>query len=123
MIYRRHPLTYGRYSGYSPGTRENADTEDKIKNADEKLEENRITIADEIPLPVEPERIDEPVPDELSGPRSSAFSILGKKIHIEDIILFGIIFLLLDEGIEDELMLLLLIYVFIDLKKFSFKHK
>lgn len=64
-----------------------------------------------IPLPNEKEEAvaAEFQPRELR--RSSFLSFLKSRIHIEEIILLGLIFLLLEEGIDDEFLLILLIYI------------
>jgi hypothetical protein len=68
----------------------------------------------------EPVRI--PLPDDegnysdnrdflLRKSHGSFFDILKGKITVEEIVLIGLIILLLDEGIEDELLLILLVYI------------
>lgn len=62
-----------------------------------------------IPLPNEPEK--------TSGYQkhdariSNPFSFLTERIKLEEIILIGLIFLLFEEGIQDEFLLLVLVYI------------
>lgn len=45
--------------------------------------------------------------------RSFSLYSLFQQIHIEELILIGLIFILLEEGIKDELLLIVLVYILI----------
>ena len=96
MFYRRHPLRTRRYLSSDNSFASN----DSIGNLDSKEEVK-------IPLPNETEAAhDLPADSRYKGP----LSILNR-IGMEEIILIGLIFVLLHEGVEDEFLLLMLVYV------------
>ncbi len=66
-----------------------------------------------IPLPNEIEAFPENSNEQRSSGLLSIFNTLKKRIGIEEIILLGLIFILLEEGIDDEFLLILLVYVFL----------
>jgi hypothetical protein len=81
------------------------------KNHDVNVES--LKTIDDIPLP---NNIENP-PDSLklrqSKPSSPFLSFLKNRITIEEIILIGVIFILIQEGVEDEFLLLMLLYILI----------
>ena len=104
MPYRRNPQMFRRYL-HSETTQKSGDTANIKYDADtpEKLQG--------IPMPNESE--DAPGPD-CSPPkvgRPSFLDFIKSRIHIEELILLGLIFLLFEEGIDDDLFLILLIYI------------
>ena len=71
--------------------------------------------SDDIPLPNKREENNE-VQNAGAGiqrQKMSIFDFLRKKIHFEEILLITLIFILLDEGIDDEFLLITLIYILI----------
>jgi hypothetical protein len=105
MIYRKQPSGARRYPQYSsePSSKRDYNDDSGLIYSSERLED--------IPLPNEPENTarSENSPSERKG--LFFLDIFKDKIHIEEIILVGLIFFLLNEGIEDELLILLLIYI------------
>jgi hypothetical protein len=68
--------------------------------------------AERIPLPTEEEQI--PLPGgELAGERKkrSFLDLLPFRIGIEELIILGLIFVLFKEGIDDDILILLLFYI------------
>jgi hypothetical protein len=98
MLYRRHPYINRKYVYYNnknkPGSKEQ-ETQGNMQ----------------IPLPNQVEETKEPNQKGKLAQRSSFLDIIRERIHIEEIILFGLIILFLKEGIEDELITILLIYI------------
>lgn len=65
-----------------------------------------------IPLPNERESLPESPAEKRTVPTLAGFvNYLRRHIKIEDIILIGLIILMLDEAIEDDLLLIILIYI------------
>ncbi len=66
-----------------------------------------------IPLPNEKEASFDWAPEKrkTSNPLSSIIKYLQKNIKIEELILVGLIILLLDESFEDDLLLIVLVYI------------
>lgn len=69
--------------------------------------------ADNIPLPNEEEKPLEEVENEQQVHRPSILDFFKSRIHLEEIILLGLIFILLDEKIDDDFLLIMLIYILI----------
>lgn len=76
-------------------------------------EAESIKINADIPLPNNKENIQDSISRKKEKDSSSIIDFLKEKITIEEIILIGIIFVLLEEGVEDEFLLLLLLYILI----------
>ena len=116
MQYKKYPQFSRRYlygPGWGPMAAADRPHDEKQDKGDE---ENRIETnkTEDIPLPNETEAaLDQK--DSFHGirkaQRTSILDFFRQRIHIEEIILLGLIFLLLDEGIEDEFLLLLLLYI------------
>lgn len=107
MVYRRPPQLYRRFAyqgiDYNPKTKEDNSFEPA---GIETLKEVR-----DIPLPTE---VEEPAVQSRTVPRSRIGHFLDtirKRIGIEEIIIIGLIFLLIEERIEDELLLIILLYL------------
>lgn len=65
-----------------------------------------------IPLPNERESIPGIAGEKRAAPSlAGIFNYIKKHIKIEEIILIGLIILMLDESIEDDLLLIILIYI------------
>jgi hypothetical protein len=119
MIYRRYPLIHRRL--LRPGPRY-ATKPSSNGLSKEKSKENKKT--EKIPLPNEPDK-----PGHVLSPGYSSqtgtgetnkskglrpfpfLNNLHKKIQFEDIIILGLIFLLLNEEIRDDILLIVLIYI------------
>jgi len=103
MSYRRYPQLNRRYY--------HQNGEEKREPASEALAAANIDISgtiDNIPLPTD---MEESEFDSRDLTRTSIFDFIKSKIHIEEIILIGLIFLLLAEGIGDEILIILLLYI------------
>ncbi|HHV99292.1 MAG TPA: hypothetical protein GXX36_06935 [Clostridiaceae bacterium] len=107
MVYRRPPHPYRRFAyqgiDYSPKIKEDNSFEPA---GIETLKEVR-----DIPLPTE---VEEPVTQSRMVPRFRIgyfLDNLRKRIGIEEIILIGLILLLIEERIEDELLLIIFLYL------------
>ena len=107
MVYRRPPQLYRRfaYQGieHNPKIKEDNSFEPAGIEA---LKEVR-----DIPLPTE---VEEPDTQSRMVPKSRIayfLDTLRKRIGIEEIIIIGLIFLLIQEHIEDELLLIILVYL------------
>ncbi|HOV25123.1 MAG TPA: hypothetical protein PK566_02005 [Pseudobacteroides sp.] len=103
MIYRKRPPTNIRFT--YPGAAQNSNY------TPEYHEENLPQELKDIPLPnLNPES-----PCHISSRKwhksASPLQILHNFIGIEEIILLGTIFLLIEESIEDEILLIILIYL------------
>lgn len=99
MPYRKRPQVNRRYSHTDTDTNANINLE-KPHNDIEK-----------IPLPNEVDELSNSSTGMANLHRKSIFDLFMKRIHIDDIIIVGLIFLLLDEGIDDDILLLLLVYI------------
>lgn len=66
---------------------------------------------EEIPLPNENEKNQRLTVEADEARGAPPINILGRNIFLDDIIIFGLIFLLLQEQIEDEFLLILLVYI------------
>jgi len=91
MLYKRHPYTNKQYSHFDIASEEKENT-------------NRI------PLPNE-EESSEGTDETRKLHKPSILDFFKNHIRLEEIILLGIIFVLLDEGIDDEFLLIILIYI------------
>lgn len=77
----------------------------------EEIKKNIIELSN-IPLPNEVEYPDEKKPVQRGNPFSNIFN----KIHIDDLILLGLVFLFIDEGrheAEDDFLIVILLYLFL----------
>lgn len=107
MVYRRPPQPYRRFSyqGMDNNSKGNTDNTFISENI-ESLKEVK-----NIPLPTE---VEEPPSQDrkIQQSRLSMFlDSIRKRIGLEEIILLGLIFLLIQEHIDDELLLIVLVYI------------
>ena len=72
-----------------------------------------IKITDDIPPPNNIENTSDSLNRTHAKDPFSFMKFFKDKITIEEIILIGVIFILLEEGVEDEFLLLMLIYILI----------
>ncbi|AUS97785.1 hypothetical protein CDQ84_13630 [Clostridium thermosuccinogenes] len=91
--------------------------EEKINDGDAFQKDFRIPMPNEIDAEVSAEA-DANVPSEAPSSRKypkkqSFFDVLKGRIHPDDIILIVLIFLLIDNGLKDEFLLILLLYIFL----------
>jgi len=98
MIYRRQPSKNKR------PLPSNADQEAELKKSGD------IKPVLNIPLPNQAEDTEAALTDDR-GHSSSFINIFNHKIFLDEIILFGLIFVLFTEGIEDEFLLIILLYI------------
>jgi hypothetical protein len=118
MYYKKNPLMNRRYL-YPPGWRPMRSPRNPAHAQKEDTAE-KIQTVEEIPLPNISET-DTGTNTSLSrsqhifrkGKRPSILDFLKERIGIEEIVLLGLIFLLLDEALDDELLLILLVYIFL----------
>jgi hypothetical protein len=119
MLYSRHPYINKRYS-YLDGREKAGRKEIETTKSHEKVEENIDALNSksgvDIPLPNQVE--DKKIASRklvLRKPglpqKPSFFDAIRERIHIEELILIGLIILFLKDGIEDELITILLIYI------------
>lgn len=104
MPYKSHPGSYRRYPASDSAANQKAVPTDKNL---ESLE------AVSIPLPnvTEDATASHKVPAQS---RNNPFlNFIRERIELEDIILIALVILLINEGIEDEMLILLLIYIFL----------
>lgn len=107
MAYRRPPQLYRRlsYQGMDYNSKGNADNP-FVSAGTEVVREVK-----DIPLPTEAE---EATSQERQTPQSrlgQIVDIVRKRIGLEEIIILGLIFLLIQERIDDELLLIILVYI------------
>lgn len=103
MPYRRYPQSNRRYTyGNEEEKKETPDALFTAANSDISA-----TI-DDIPLPTD---IEEPETITRKFDKPSLFDFIRDKIHIEEIILIGLILLLISEGIGDDVLIILLVYL------------
>ena len=77
------------------------------------LNTESIKVTDEIPLPNNVEIESGPVNRKQTKHSPSIIDFFKDKISLEEIILIGIIIVLIIEGVEDEFLLLMLLYILI----------
>lgn len=110
MLYKRNPQRQRRYGYQNPAANQSAYT------TTQKAEVEAIKTIEDIPLPNELESPSDFSPEYRSPGIPSIINFFKERIHLEEIILIGVIFLLLDEGInglEDEFLLIMLVFVLI----------
>lgn len=119
MPYRRYPLVHRKYAYPSLGT--------SIKSSGQELgkmkPKDNIKKVGEIPMPNElehisgPETLPDTGPDTFNRSRDESLPYflksLLKNIHLEELIIIGIIFILLNEEIRDDILLLAFVYILI----------
>jgi len=126
MPYRyRAPMVNRRYnnpifSSYAPAYTSNSSDSG---SRDEKQDEDTLQKAFEIPMPniadmetsneKEVSIPEDVYPREVKDPRQSFINFLKSRIHLDDVILLVLIFILIDDGLKDEFLLILLLYIFL----------
>ncbi len=117
MLYRRYPLIHRKYAypGSRPHVKELGPSPEKEKLKDTINKDEEIPLPNELEYATGPEIASQTGSEMFNKNReSSIFSFLKtltKKIHLEEIIIVGLIFLLLNEEIKDDILLLILIYI------------
>lgn len=100
MLYRRPTARYRR-SPYPPKQAPTANT----------IDSDILREIEKIPLPNEAEKKDRFVTASDESRGLPALNVFGRNFFIDDLILIGLIFLLLQEKIEDEFLLIILAYI------------
>lgn len=105
MRYRRDP----RRRRYSSSAAQNTE---HTHDTDNSMLENTSKEVKKIPLPNEK---DEPAFSEKTARTKRSFlsNIFSRQLHTDEIILLGLIFLLIEERIDDDFLLIVLIYLLI----------
>lgn len=98
MLYRRRQNSSRKHIPIDP------DSEEEVKKP------KPIKTSSNIPLPTEAEDITDQTFEDRSH-SSLYIDIFKKRIFLDEIILVGLIFLLFEEGIEDEFLLIILVYI------------
>jgi hypothetical protein len=98
MVYRRPPFS-NRHT-----TNNITDQETEIKKPAD------IKETPEIPLPNESENVEDNLLD-TRGHSSAFINIFNHKIFLDEIILLGLLFLLFEEGVVDEFLVIILLYI------------
>jgi hypothetical protein len=107
MPYQNNPFRHRRYT-YPDN---NLLTNEPFTNND--ISTESIKVSADIPLPNNKENAQGSINQKRGMSPSSIINFFKNKITIEEIILIGVIFVLLEEGIEDEFLLLMLVYILI----------
>lgn len=105
MSYRRIPRLRRYFTSSIENNKENIQENKSVKPQEE------IKKLESIPLPNEEESNNSKEEIRFSAGMPSFLSSLTKNIGIDEIILIAIIFLLLQEKIEDEFLLIILVYL------------
>lgn len=121
MLYRRQPQISRKYihntePEYTPELNYNQEMNPETGRtaAEALIKAGGVNPAAEIPLPNEIEASEVSLHNSRNRTGKTSFlSNLKDRIHLEEIILLGLIFLLLDEKVEDDFLLLLLVYILI----------
>jgi len=103
MLYRRRPYPNRQNPHFDTGT-----VEGESRQGTGTYETGN---SEGIPLPNEMEDSPEDTDNMPSTHRSSVFDFFKNRIRLEEIILLGLIFVLLDEGIDDDFLLIMLVYI------------
>lgn len=103
MPYKSYPGNYRRRPGL------NLDIHPKDNPADKRSESIE---AASIPLP---NILEEEAPREspMQSRKKPILDFFKDHIQLEDIILIGLVLLLINEGIEDEMLIILIVYIFL----------
>lgn len=106
MLYRRNPYANRKYvHAEEPAAVTEQGKIQSYPDQSVKLES--------IPMPDEADENTDITPGMRKSGRLSIIDFLKNRIRLEEIIIFGLIFILLQEEVEDELLLILLIYILI----------
>jgi len=119
MLFRRSSYNRRKYlhagSSINAGNAESAAGYLDSPSPDILKESSKIPLPEEFKDDLSPELDTRKYNNSFNMP--NIFKLIKKNIAIDDIILLGLIFLLLDENTEDELLLILLIYIFLTGRK------
>jgi len=102
LVYKRNSLRYRKY----PYIYDNSNVALNSYNQEEKE-------VLKIPPPNEPEKNPAAYEEPKNGNRGLLSSLFRGRIQIDDIILIGLILLLFDEGMEDDTLMILLVYLLV----------
>ncbi|HHY23583.1 MAG TPA: hypothetical protein GX527_05005 [Clostridiaceae bacterium] len=117
MLYRRYPLIHRKYAYPSsrPYAKESEPSPEKEKLKDAINKDEKIPLPNELEHIYGPEVASQTGSEMFNKSRESGIfgflKLLPKKIHLEEVIIIGLIFLLLNEEIKDDILLLILIYI------------
>ena len=107
MVYRNNPYRPNAYT-YS-----NLPHYQEVPENTREIQPESIKITEEIPPPNDMEKATESTNRKSAKGPASILNFFKDRITIEEIIIIGIILLLLFEGIEDEFLILMLVYILI----------
>ncbi|NLL06982.1 MAG: hypothetical protein GX270_14630 [Clostridiaceae bacterium] len=107
MNYRRVPRSY-RYPYIKPESSAVQDNTNSLENTVNEIEKTEI---ESIPMPNETPKSAKT--EYLRNQRPMFLDNIVKNIHADDIILLGLIFILIQENLEDEFLIIVLIYLLI----------
>lgn len=105
MPYRNNPFNPRKYT--------NSALLHNESHTNQGIHTDTIKITDDIPPPNNIENTSGSLNRKQTKTPFSLFNFFKDKITIEEIILIGVIFILLEEGVEDEFLLLMLVYILI----------
>lgn len=106
MVYRRYPYAIDRRRQYY----KTSPVETKSHNSTTSNIET-VKHGDNIPMPNESDASTNESGEKQANRGLSVIRFLKSHIKLEEIILLGLIFFLLDEGLNDDFLLLILIYI------------
>lgn len=102
MVYKRIPQNHRKYPHSSTNqTSSTTADSDTIKGMDQ------------IPLPNEVEEAPHMFSKTRYGHKPSFLDSVTKHIQVDEILIIGLIFLLFTEGLEDDILIILLIYILV----------
>lgn len=105
MPYRRFPAVYRRYGHWLPDL-----PDDNNPEPGGSIEVEKVNKAEEFPLPNMTESL--PVDDKSrKGSLPGLLNSVLSRITIEELVLLGVIIILFDGGVQDEILLIMLIYI------------
>ncbi|WP_010245461.1 hypothetical protein [Acetivibrio cellulolyticus] len=107
MNYRRVPR-FRRYPHIKPDTSKVQDNMVNIENIEKELSKDEI---ENIPMPNENSSPDDP--EAVRNNKPKFIDNFIRNIHADDIILLGLIFILIQEKLEDEFLIIVLIYLLV----------
>ena len=105
MPYRNSPFRPRKYTNANNASSQNPLPQDSVPYID------LLKSGEEIPMPNAPESPDNPLDEKRKSHPPFLLNFFSKGFGIEEIILIGVILLIIDEGIEDEFLILMLLYI------------
>ncbi len=109
MNYRRVPR-FRRYPSIRPDSGTMQDNNANMGNTENEKPKNEI---ENIPLPNENEISISAAPESARNNKPMFLNNFIKNIHADDLILLGLIFILVQEKLEDDFLIIILIYLLI----------